>query len=243
MGQETEAAGMKTATASRAYNMLFGRAQEEARRAEAAEREARAARGERREERRLEIAETAEERAEREAERRADLELKRFGLALTKEERAERAEQRAIEAAEREEKRLGLAYTKEKRAARGQELNDAAKRIRTILDRYGEGAGFSWNPDTGAFSTTGGAGASYQSLIDKARAGEKGAMADLKAVARDMYRMRAPEDQLTRDYLTDEALEIIDANPDKTITLRDYDGVLIKVKKQGNMIKIVEVIG
>lgn len=243
MGRESELDRLKAATVSQAYDMLFRRAQEEARQAEAAERAARAGRGEKREERRLEIAESAEERAEREAERRYGFELTRIGLSLRGEERAEKAAERAERAAEREEKRLGLAYTKEKRSARAQELNDATKRIRTILDKYGEGAGFSWNPDTGAFSTTGGAGASYQALVTQARAGDKGAMADLKSVARDMYRMRAPEDALTRDFFTDEALEAIDANPDKTITLRDYDGVIIKVKKSGNMIKIVEVVG
>ena len=255
MGMEQDAEKIRTSQFGTALDFITKREESEARSALAEKTAAAQARAEARENVRLELAIATGNRAEEanirsaQAERRLEEaamrqeQAQQFGqkLAVIKEQRAERGEVRAEEAAARDEERLGITQTKEERAAQTEELNSATKRMQTILKQYGEAKGFTWDATTGSFSMGGGSAASFDALVTKARTGDRRATADLKSVARDMYKVRAPKGLMTKDYFTTEA---IDAMADgKTITLQDYDGVILKVKKDGNLVRIVEVLG
>ncbi len=157
-------------------------------------------------------------------------------------------------------KRLGLAEAREERQKGTAELNAAAKRIGTILAKYGENVEGAEKP-TDLFELIRTIGANrttrYQELVRKARTGDREAKADLRAVARDMYAMRAPNGLLPKEYFEDSVIELLKTGTttlangkvvklpkDGTVKLEDEDGVFIRVKLDpSGMVKIVEVIG
>jgi len=157
-------------------------------------------------------------------------------------------------------KQLGLAEAREERQKGTAELNAAAKRIGTILAKYGENVEGAEKP-TDLFELIRTIGANrttrYQELVRKARTGDREAKADLRAVARDMYAMRAPNGLLPKEYFEDPVIELLKTGTttlangkvvklpkDGTVKLEDEDGVFIRVKLDpSGMVKIVEVIG
>ena len=166
----------------------------------------------------------------------------------------EEAAAKLVSQREEADRQFGLAGTREERAKRTAELSASTKRIGTILNNYGEAGVMSITPE--GILSTGGAN-KYQELVTKARAGDREAKTDLRAVASDMYSIRAPKGLLPKERFDNSVIELLTKGvvtldngkvvklpKDGTVRIEDEDGVFIKVKMDpSGMIKIVEVIG